>query len=150
MPGLIVWKKQHINRLKKDIDTMFDRVWGEYGITSTHRITRRMPSFEITETGGAIIIIAWIPEVNPDDMEVAVTGDMLTISTKTHRDNINEGDNYFRAERVYDSFTRNIKIPCPIEANKVQAVYENSILKVIMPKCPPEKTRIIKIRKIDR
>jgi HSP20 family protein len=146
MPGLILWKNQHINRLKKDIDTMFDRVWGEYGIASAHRLIKRMPSFELTETVGSLILIAVLPDVDPDDLELSLTGDLITLRGKIQRDIIKEGNNFYR---TFDSFTRTIKIPCRIEVDEVEAVYENGILKVMMPKSS-QKKMIIKIRKIIR
>jgi HSP20 family protein len=147
MPGLILWKTQHINRLKKDIDTMFDRVWGEYGIASAHRIVRRLPTFELTETEAAIILLADLPEVDPEDMEIAVTGDLITIRGKAHRASLKNGNNFYR---TFDSFIRTIKLPCRIDIDEAAAVYENGILKILMPKAPQEKTRIIKITRIQR
>lgn len=147
MPELILWKNQHINRLKKDIDTMFDRVCGEYGITSVHLVIKRMPSFELTDTGTSLILIAILPDVDPEDMELSITGDLLSLNGKIHRDIIKDGINYYR---TFDSFTRTIKIPCRIEVDEVKAFYENGILKVVMPRTPLGKTRIIKIKKIIR
>ncbi len=145
MPGLILWKNQHINRLKKDIDTMFDRMWGEYGISSAHRMVRRMPSFEVTDRGKALLLTVLLPEVDPDDLELSITGDLITLRGKKLRELVKEGNNFYR---TFDSFTRTIRIPCGIEEAAVEAVYENGILKVIMPKTPQGKKRIIKIRKI--
>lgn len=147
MPELILWKNQHISRLKKDIDTMFDKVWGEYGVPSARRIIRRMPSFELTDTGSAILLIAGLPDINPDDIDLSITGDLITLRGRIQRDIIKEGNNYYR---TFDSFTRSIRIPCRIVVNDVDAVYENGILRVILPKAPQEDTRIIKIRKIVR
>ena len=147
MPGLILWKNQHINRLKKDIDTMFDRVWGEYGLSPAHRIVRRMPSFELTDTGSTLLLIVMLPDADPDDLELSITGDLIILRGKIQKDIIKDGNNYYR---TFDSFTRTIKIPSRIEVDQAEAVYENGILKVIMPRTPQEKTRIIKIKKIVR
>lgn len=147
MPGLILWKNQHINRLKKDIDTMFDRMWGEYGLSSAHRMVRRMPSFEVTDRGNALLLTALLPDVEPDDLELSITGDLITLTGKVLRELVKEGNNFYR---TFDSFSRTIRISCSIEAEAVEAVYENGTLKVIMPKAPQEKKRIIKIRKIIR
>lgn len=147
MPELILWKNQHINRLKKDIDTLFDRFCGEYGISSAHRVIKRIPSFELTDTGTNLILLVILPDVDPDDILLSITGDLLTLKGKIHRDIIKEGKNYYR---TLDSFTRTITIPCRIDVDDVKAVYENGILKVLMPKTPKEKTKIIKIRKRTR
>ncbi|MBN1626189.1 MAG: Hsp20/alpha crystallin family protein [Deltaproteobacteria bacterium] len=147
MPELILWKTHHINRLKKDIDTLFDRFCGEYGIQSAHRVIKRMPSFELTDTGPSLILLAVLPDVDPDDIVLSITGDLLTVKGNIHREIIDERENYYTTQ---DTFTRTIKIPYRIEVDAVNAVYENGILKVVMPRTPPEKTKIIKIRKIKR
>ena len=150
MPGLILWKNQHIGRLKRDIDNMFDRVWDEFGLTSSRGIIRRSPSFEFSETPDRFILLARLPEVDPDDLEVSITGDILTIKGKIPRDIIEEGVTFYNAHRILDSFVRTIRIPCRVEADHIEAIHENGILKIVIPKCPPEETRIIKITKITR
>jgi len=146
MPELILWKNQHINRLKKDIDTLFDRFCGEYGIGSAHRMIKRMPSFELTDTGTNLILLVFLPDTDPEDIILSITGDLLALKVKSHQEIIDEGKSYYH---TFDSFARTIKIPCRIDEDDVKAVYENGILKVVMPRIQ-EKTRIIKIRKINR
>jgi HSP20 family protein len=150
MPGLILWKNQHMNRLKRDIDSMFDRVWDEYGLASTRGIIRRSPSFEFSETVESFILIARLPEVDPDDLEASLTSDLLTIKGKIPHDIIEESATYYKAHRILDSFVRTIRIPCRIEADRIEALYENGILKIVIPKCPPEEKKIIKITKKTR
>jgi HSP20 family protein len=150
MPGLILWKNQHINRLKRDIDSMFDRVWDEFGLAAKQGTIRRSPSFEFSETIESYILIARLPDVDPDNMEVSITGDILTISGKIPRDIIEETATFYTARRIMDSFARTIKVPCRVEADRIGAVYDNGILKIVIPKCPPEETKIIKITRITR
>jgi len=150
MPGLILWKNQHINRLKRDIDSMFDRVWDEFGIASRHGVIRRSPSFEFSETVESFILIARLPGVDPGDLEIAITGDLLKISGKIPRDIIEEGANFYSARRIMDSFERTLRIPCRVDADKIEAIYEDNILKITIPKCPPEETKIIKIKVVTR
>lgn len=150
MPGLILWKNQHIGRLKRDIDSMFDRVWDEFGLASRQKIIRRSPSFEFSETIENFILTVMLPEVDPDDLEVSLTGDLLAIKGKIPHDIIEEGANFYKAHRILDSFARTIRIPCRIEADRIEAVYENGILKIVIPKCPPEETTIVKITKKTR
>jgi|WetSurMetagenome_2_1015567.scaffolds.fasta_scaffold07178_7 HSP20 family protein len=150
MPGLILWKNQHINRLKRDIDSMFDRVWDEFGLASRQGIIRRSPSLEFSETIESFILTATLPDVDPDDLELSLTGDLLAIKGKIPHDIIEEGVNFYKTHRILDSFTRTIKLPCRIEADRIVAAYENGILKIVIPKSPPEETKIIKIAKKTR
>jgi len=150
MPGLILWKNQHINRLKRDIDSMFDRVWDEFGLAAKRGIIRRSPSFEFSETMESFILIIRLPDVDPEHLEVSITGDLLAISGMIPRDIIEETATYYTAHRIMDPFARTIKLPCRVEAEHIEAVYDDGTLKIVIPKCPPEETKIIKITKITR
>ena len=146
MPGLIIWKNQRINRLRRDIDRMFDRMCGEFGATLTPPIAKRTPFIDLAEAGDNLILRAEIPGADPKDLEIDIVDDMLTIRGETRQDIIKENEMYHRTERSYGSFSRTIKLPCRIVIDDVKATYKKGILKIVMPKCPPEKARKIKIR----
>ena len=104
MPGLIVWKNQRINRLRKDMDRMFDRICGEFGGTLTPGIGRGSPFIDLAEAGSNLILRAEIPGANPKDLEVEIEEDTLTISGETKQDTVIENESYHRTERSYGSF----------------------------------------------
>ena len=146
MPGLIIWKNHHINRLRRDMDRIFDRMYGELGTTLTPRISKIMPFIDLAETEDNLIIKAEIPGADPKDLDVDIVDDILTISGETVQDHIEDSEMYHRTERSYGSFSRSIKLPCRIVIDDARATYRKGILKIVMPKCPPEKTRRIKIK----
>ena len=146
MPGLIIWKNQHIDRLKKDMDRIFDRMCGEFGLSLTPRAIRGTPFIDLTETEGNLIMRAEIPGVDPKDLEIDVVDNMLTIKGVTKQEIIKKGENYHRTERSYGSFSRTIQLPCRIMINDVEASYKKGILKIVMPKCAPETMRTVKIK----
>jgi HSP20 family protein len=125
---------------------MFDRICGEFGGTLTTGIARETPFIDLAEAGSNLILRAEIPGANPKDLEVEIEEDTLTISGETKQDTVIDNESYHRTERSYGSFSRSIKLPCRIIADDVKAVYRKGILKVVMPKCPPEKSRRIKIK----
>ena len=61
MPGLIIWKNQQVDRLRKDMDRMFDRLWGEFGLSTLPRAVRDFPSFDLSETEDSVIVKAEVP-----------------------------------------------------------------------------------------
>jgi HSP20 family protein len=146
MPGLIVWKDQHISRLKKDIDRMFDRMFGEFGLPAAPRIMRGAPFIDMSETKDDLILKAEIPGVNPEDLEIVIANNTITISGDTKQEIVREGDKYHRTERRYGSFSRTVQLPCRVEIDKVKATYESGVLKIVMPKCAPETTRVLKLK----
>jgi HSP20 family protein len=145
MPGLIVWKTQHINRLKRDMDRLFDTMWGEFAPAIRPRIVDRMPFIDLTETKSNLILRAEIPGVDPKDLEINIADKMLTIKGEATQEIIEEEEYRQRPERRYGSFSRSIQLPCRVILDDIKATFKNGILKITMPKCAPEMARKIKI-----
>jgi HSP20 family protein len=145
MPGLIVWKTQHINRLKRDMDRIFDTIWEEFTPALRPRIMEKTPFIDLTETKGSLILRAEIPGVEPNDIEIDITDNILTIKGEARRETIEEEENSHRMERSYGSFSRSIQLPCRVIIDNIKAVFKNGILKITMPKCAPETARKIRI-----
>lgn len=145
MPELEVWKKQHINRLKKDMDRLFDRVWGEFGLSLLPRSGKQLPFVDMSETETNLVIKAEIPGIEPEDLDIALTDNLLSIKGETRQRIVREDETYHRTERIYGSFSRTFQLPCRIMVDDVTATYANGILEIVMPKCKPEKTRKLKV-----
>jgi HSP20 family protein len=145
MPGLIVWKTQYINRLKRDMDRIFDTMWGEFSPTLRPRIRERMPFIDLAETRSNLVLRAEIPGVDPNDIGIDITDKILTIKGETRQEIIEEEENSHRMERSYGSFSRSIQLPCRVIIDNIKAEFKNGILKITMPKCAPETARKIKI-----
>ena len=146
MPDLIVWKNQRINRLRRDMDQMFDRICCELGTAFTPRITDRVPTVDLTEDENNLVLRAEIPGADPKDLDIDIVDDMLTIRGETKQEKVIEGENYHRTERSYGFFNRTIQLPCRIMMDDVMATYKKGILKIVMPKCKPEATRKVHIK----
>jgi HSP20 family protein len=125
---------------------MFDRMRGEFGATLSPPIAKRTPFIDLTEAGDNLILRAEIPGANPKDLEVDIDDDMLTIRGEIKQDIIKDSESYHRIERSYGSFSRAIKLPCRVVIDDVKAAYKKGVLKIVMPKCPPEKARKIRIK----
>ena len=146
MPGLTIWKNQHINRLRRDMNRMFDRVCGEFGLSQTPLAFRGMPTVDLTETERDLILRAEIPGMDPEDLDIAIEDNILTIKGESRQEIIKDGENYHRTERRYGSFSRTFQLPCRVMINDVEASYKKGILKIVMPKCAPETMRTVKIK----
>ena len=145
MPGLSIWKDKRINRLKRDIDNMFERECCDFGVKMIIRDLKNTPLIDISETGENLVLRAEIAGAKPDDFDIAVDDDTLTIAGETRLEIINNDNNFHRTERRYGSFSRTIQLPCRIHVNDVKATYKRGILKIVMPKCKREAARKIKI-----
>lgn len=134
-----------MRRFSEEMDRLFgsglsaDFGWGRNWPVS--RFERRagfpqvnwIPPTEIFERDGQLIVRADLPGLNKDDMNVEVTDDMLTITgeRREERDETREG--YRHSERHYGRFSRSIPLPEGINAEEVQATFQNGVLEVTMP-----------------
>lgn len=146
MPELIIWKKRKINRLKKDMDRMFERMLGEFQPACSPGKNWKQPSYDLIETDNELILRAEIPGIDPGQLEIDITDNILTIEGEIKQERSCTDENYHRLERRYGSFSRSINIPCPIILSKVSASYEKGVLKVVMPKYSGEEKRGLKLR----
>lgn len=146
MPGLIVWKNQEINKLRRDMDRLFARLRDDFAAPGFPRIARDVPFIDLSETEGDLIIRAEIPGINPEDLDISVTEDTLNIKGEIKQEFVREGEDYRRVERRYGSFSRSLKLPCRVMVEDVEATYTNGVLQIVMPKCKPEPARACKVK----
>jgi len=146
MPGLIIWKNQEINRLRRDMDRLFARLWDDFGMPHFQRPSRDIPFIDLSETEEHLICKGEIPGLNPEDLDISITHDILTIKGEMKKEFVKEHEHYHRMERRYESFSRSIQLPCRVMIEDVEATYREGIVTIIMPKCKQEITKKVKIR----
>lgn len=103
------------------------------------------PAVDIAENENEIILSADIPGVKMDDIEVKVENGTLTISGKREFQKQEEKGGYHRIERSYGSFQRAFTLPDSVDTDKVEADYQDGVLKVVLPKKEVAKPRTVKI-----
>jgi HSP20 family protein len=146
MPGLIVWKNQEIDRLRRDMDRLLARFWDDFGVPFLPRAAREAFALELSETEDTLVFRAEVPGINPDDLEVLVKDDTLTIKGDLRQDLVTEEEDYEGRERRYGFFSRTIQLPCKVLMDEVKATYKDGVLSIVLPKCKPESRRGIKIK----
>jgi len=146
MSGLIVWKRQEMDRLKRDMDRLIERLWDDFYSPLFPRISMEFPSFDILETEESLILNAEIPGVTPENLEVTVTGDSLIIKGNLRQGTLIEEEDFEGSESRYGFFSRTFQLPCKILMDEVKASYKHGVLTIVMPKCKAESPRGIKIK----
>lgn len=100
---------------------------------------------DIQETDTEIIIIAEIPGVKKDDININATEDTVEISAEVEKEKEEKELEYIREERRYKKFYRSFKLPVEVYAEKAKATYKNGILELRLPKKEGREKRSIKI-----
>jgi HSP20 family protein len=103
------------------------------------------PAINIYDQGDKTVLFAEIPGVNPDELELTVLEDTVTLKGK-RPDEGNAEDRIYRKERVAGEFTRTLTLPDSVNPDKVQAQYTNGVLRVTLEKAEPAKAKKIKIQ----
>lgn len=101
---------------------------------------------DVAEQGDVFTVKASLPGLNPDDVNVTLEDNVLTIQGETKDDETIEEGNYHIRERRYGSFSRSIRFPVPVETAKVEANYDNGVLTLSIPKAEAVKPKRIEIR----
>lgn len=101
---------------------------------------------DIIESTDEITVKASVPGVKPEDIDISLSGEMLTIKGETKAEQKSEGRNFIRQERRYGAFERTLSLPTPVIADKTKAEFENGELTLTLPKAEAAKPKTIRIK----
>jgi len=105
------------------------------------------PSVDIYETENAMVLTAEVPGMKEDEIEIKIEDNTLILQGERKFEKETKEENYHRIERSYGSFYRSFTLPNSIDQDKIQAVHENGVLKITMPKRPELKPKKVKVLK---
>ena len=106
-----------------------------------------MPNIDIFERGNKLIVKADLPGMEQNDIEVTVVGDTLRIKGEKKTESEVKEKDYYRSERSYGSFSRNVPLPFAVDPDKVAADYDNGVLEITIPKPVEAKTAKVPVGK---
>lgn len=145
MSELTLWKKQELDRLRKDLDSLFIRFRRGFGVPRTFVEGADMLSTELSETGDFLVLTAKIPDIRPENIKISVTDDTLRLTAESSEDLVEKGVNFQKFIKSDRSFSRTISLPCRIVTEDVKATYKDNVLKIELPKCKPEEPRGVNV-----
>ncbi len=103
-------------------------------------------SIDVYQTPADIIIKSTIAGVKPEDLDIAITNDMVTIRGRRESDDSLENDDYFYQECYWGPFSRSIILPVDVQTDKSLATLKNGVLMIKLPKSEKIKTKKIEIK----
>jgi len=105
-----------------------------------------VPAMDVYQTPNEFVVKASLPGIKPDDVNIDITGDTLTIKGETKAEQEIEKEDYLYQERRYGSFCRSLVLPSGLQADKTEATIENGILTLTIPKAEEAKPKAIKVK----
>lgn len=132
--------------------SMMDRFFDEPFFSAPHLWSQRGENFsvplDVIEEEGQYIVKASMPGITPEDVEITLTDNVLTIKGETKRESEDTQANYHVRERQYGSFMRQIALPMQIDSEHVEATHENGVLTLRLPKSESAKPKKIPVRTV--
>jgi len=105
-----------------------------------------VPHTDLAETDDAISVAMELPGIDPQEIEIDITGNMLTVRGEKRYEREEKKKTYHRTERRFGSFQRSIQLPSSAEADNVKADYKAGVLRITIGKKPEVKPRRIEVR----
>lgn len=103
-------------------------------------------ALDVAEQEDAYVVKASVPGVNPEDVEVTLSDNVLTIKGESKADQEIKEEHYHLRERRYGSFMRSVTLPVTVEADRVEATHENGVLTLRLPKAEAVKPKKIAVK----
>ena len=136
--------KGELERMRREMDRIWDRFSRE---SSTHE-HHWNPSLDLVETEASLVAEVEVPGINPDDINISVTADMLTVTGEKKQETGEQGKNYHFMERAYGRFSRSIPLPTAVNPDRVEARYKDGILTITMGKSGAAKSKRIEVKTV--
>jgi HSP20 family protein len=103
-------------------------------------------TIDVYQTDNDVVIKSTIAGVKPEDLDVNINNDMITIRGERKQDEEVPGENYYYQECYWGGFSRSVILPVDVLADKVEASMKNGILTIRMPKADNTRTKKIQVR----
>ncbi len=147
MANIVRWEPvRDLISLREAMDRLFEESFirprtswpGAVGATSL--------AVDMYETDQDVVVKSTVPGIKPEDIDITITGDTLTIKGETRAEEKVEETNYIRQERRYGAFARSLALPTAIVADKAKAEFEDGVLTLTLPKAEEVKPKSIKVK----
>ncbi len=136
---------REMDHLRHQVNRLFEETMPRPQASGDVAAAGWTPAVDIRETTQAIILEADLPGLRKEDIEVALSGDTLSISGLRVRGETEEPAQQHRSERSFGRFHRSFALDVPTDPEAVEASYRNGVLQIIVPKAEQAKPKQITI-----
>jgi len=131
--------------LRQAMDRVFDeRFFSPYRFFTFG--TGEVTPIDMYHTAKEVVVKAALPGVKPEEVDISITGDTLTIEGETKAEEKTEREDYLYQEHRYGAFHRSVALPSELQTDKAEASFNNGILTLTIPKSEEAKPKQIKVK----
>ena len=144
---LMEWRPfREVSRLRREMDRLWDDYFGSGRRGLQPPQAEFAPVVDVKETAEAVVVKAEVPGMDAKDINISVTGEVLTIKGEKKSEREEKEENYHVVERSYGSFSRSLALPGAVDLDKIEAKYDKGVLTVTCPKKEEVKPKAIEIK----
>lgn len=134
-------KKEPEKPLVSEVEEEKEKGWFEEVEGEEGQLT-----IDVYQTESDIVIKSTIAGVSPEDVDISITNDMVTIRGKRTKEEKISTENYYYQELYWGAFSRSVILPVEVDADRAKASIKNGILTIRLPKSEKVKTKKITVR----
>jgi HSP20 family protein len=136
MPRRVMWRG--MRDLQNEMEFLLGGTLGP--------VRRHYPMINAWMNEEGLIVFAELPGVNPDELDISVVGNTLTLSGSRNSEALPDNTEHYRRERGHGEFSRSLTLPFKVEVDGVEATFENGVLKLELPRLAEEMPRKISLK----
>ena len=133
-----------LERMRREMDRIWDRFSKEHSYSTLEQ--EWYPALNLAETPDSLFAELEAPGINPEDIDISVTGEMLTFKGEKKQQADGKKKHYHLEERVYGKFSRSVRLPVMVDPDQVEAHYKDGILLITMGKIEAVKSKRIEVK----
>jgi HSP20 family protein len=137
------WEPFRVADIQTEVNRLFDNFFGRPASGTGNRTWA--PSVDMYATKDDLVVTLEVPGVAEKDVNVSITGDLLTVKGERRFENQVKEQDLLHVERTYGKFERLIQLPMAVQADRVKATYRDGVLEIKLPKAEELKPKDIKI-----
>ena len=125
---------REMDKLQREMNRLFDSTFSR-----RYRNAPSFPAVNVWANKDGLVVTSEVAGINADDIDIVVVGETMTLSGTRGWDELNEDTKYHRQERGNGDFTRTVKLPFLVDADKVEATFINGVLNITLPRKDEDK-----------
>ncbi len=144
MTNLIRWEpEREMMTLREAMDRLFDDAFTR-PLSWTGSL--HSPAIDMYQTDENVVVKATLPGMKADDVQINITGDVLSIKGEMKEKNETKQKNYHIREQHWGEFERSVMLPTAVVSDKAKAEFEDGILTITLPKAEEVKPKVINVK----
>ena len=145
MSNIIRWEPaREMMTLREAMDRLFDDAFTRPLSLSGNNWS--IPAVDMYQTDNEVVVKAALPGIKADEVQINVTGEVLTLKGETKQETETKEKAYQIREQRWGAFERSLVLPTEVVADKAKADFENGILTITLPKAEEVKPKTISIK----